>query len=114
IGSKRITERAMQLRQALVLVAAVTATACAVSDPNLAARSGAPPYGAAGALPPTLGTSSNDLTSRTWHWQRTESDGRTVVATAPDRYTLTFQGGGRVAVRADCNRGSASYEVNDA
>ena len=31
---------------------------------------------------------------------------------APDRYTLTFQGGGRVNVRADCNRGSGAYEVN--
>jgi len=36
------------------------------------------------------------------------------MATAPDRYTLSFQGGGRVNVRADCNRGSGSYEVNGA
>jgi len=99
-------------RQVFILFAGLAAGACAGSDPNLSARSGAPSYGAAGALPPTLGSSSNDLTSRTWHWQRTQSDGGSVVASAPDRYTLTFLGGGRVAVRADCNRGSAPYEVN--
>ena len=96
----------MNLRQALFVVVALGATACAVSDPNLSARSGAPTYGAAGALPPTLGASSNDLTSRTWHWQRTDSEGRTVVAATPDRYTLAFQAGGRVSVLADCNRGT--------
>lgn len=36
------------------------------------------------------------------------------MAAAPDRYTLSFQGGGRVNMRADCNRGSGSYEVNGA
>jgi len=98
--------------RALLVVAALAASACAMSDPNLSARAGAPSYGGAGVLPPTLAASSNDLTSRTWHWQRTDVDGRTITASAPDRYTLTFEGGGRVSVRADCNRGSGSYEVN--
>ena len=102
----------MTPRQAFILFAALATSSCAGGDPNLSTRSGAPSYGAAGALPPTLGASSNDLTSRTWHWQRTQSGGDSVVASAPDRYTLTFQGGGRLAVRADCNRGSGSYEVN--
>ena len=30
----------------------------------------------------------------------------------PERYTLVFQPGGTVAVRADCNRGSGSYLLN--
>ena len=37
-----------------------------------------------------------------------------VVSAAPERYALSFQPGGRVNVRADCNRGGASYEVNGA
>ena len=31
---------------------------------------------------------------------------------APERYTLEFQPGGMVTVRADCNRGSGSYLLN--
>jgi heat shock protein HslJ len=95
-----------------IVIAALLASACAMSDPNLSQRSGTPAYSGAGLMPPTLAASASDLTSRPWHWQRTEIDGRTIVAAAPDRYTLTFEGGGRVLVRADCNRGSGSYEVN--
>jgi len=40
--------------------------------------------------------------------------GLLVVAAAPERYTLSFQAGGRVNVRADCNRGSGGYEVDSA
>jgi len=99
----------------MVIAAAIAASACAMNDPNLSARSGAPSYsGGAAARPPTLAASSSDLTGRPWHWQRTEVDGRSIVASAPDRYTLTFEGGGRVLVRADCNRGSGSYEINGA
>jgi len=97
-----------------VLLATLVCGACAMNDPNLSQRTGAPSYSGAGLMPPTLAASSSDLTSRPWHWQRTEVDGRTIVAAAPDRYTLTFEGGGRVLVRADCNRGSGSYEVNGA
>ena len=49
----------------------------------------------------------------TWQWERTQlADGRSTVAAAPERYTLKFEGGGRVLLRADCNRGSGAYEVN--
>lgn len=102
----------MTLRTCLALAAALAAGACAMSDPNLSARSGAPSYAPA-ALPPTLSAAANELAIPTWHWQRSQlADGRTVAAAAPDRYTLRFEGGGRVLVRADCNRGSGSYEVN--
>jgi heat shock protein HslJ len=64
-------------------------------------------------MPPTLTSAANELSIPEWRWQRTQlADGRTVVAAAPDRYTLKFEGGGRVLVRADCNRGSGAYEVN--
>jgi heat shock protein HslJ len=48
-----------------------------------------------------------------WLWQRTQlADGKLVPPAAPERYTLAFQGGGRVNLRADCNRGAGAYEVN--
>jgi heat shock protein HslJ len=103
----------MAHRHCIVLATCAAFAACAISDPNLAPRSGAPSYGAAGAMPPTLTPSANDLSIGTWHWQRTQfADGRTITAAAPDRYTLTFEGGGRMLVRADCNRGTGAYEVN--
>jgi len=101
----------MAARRAVIVVMATLACACA--DPNLSSQSGAPTYGAAGAMPPALGASANDLSIPTWQWQSTQlRDGRTIVAAAPDRYTLKFDGGGRVLVRADCNRGFGAYEVN--
>ena len=65
-------------------------------------------------MPPTLSSAANDLAIPTWQWQRATLDGRDVAASEPDRYTLKFEGGGRVQLRADCNRGSGSYEVNGA
>ena len=101
------------MKSLLALAAAVVTGACTMSDPNLGPRSGAPSYVPAGAMPPTLSAAANDLGISTWQWQRTQlADGRSIVAAAPDRYTLRFEGGGRVLVRADCNRGSGSYEVN--
>lgn len=95
------------------VILAMAALACACADPNLSRQSGTPTYGTAGAMPPTLTPATNDLSIPTWQWQRMQrADGRAIAAAAPDRYTLKFEGGGRVLVRADCNRGSGAYEVN--
>lgn len=100
----------MPLRPVLVCVLALAASACTLRDPEMTR---APSYSPANAAPPTLSVASNELVGPVWHWQGTRAaDGRTIRAEAPDRYTLAFQGGGRVFVRADCNRGSGSYEVN--
>ena len=40
-------------------------------------------------------------------------DGTRIVPDAPERYSLDFQPGGRVSVRADCNRGGGSYRLDD-
>ena len=40
------------------------------------------------------------------------SDGAVIVPEGRDRYTLEFRPGGTVNVRADCNRGSATYVRN--
>jgi heat shock protein HslJ len=58
-------------------------------------------------------SATNEIVGPIWQWQRTQRTGEPAVAPdAPDRYTLAFQPGGRVNVRADCNRGSGSYEVD--
>jgi|PlaIllAssembly_1097288.scaffolds.fasta_scaffold31134_2 heat shock protein HslJ len=96
----------------VVIAAAIALSACASRDP--APAGGAPAFVPSSAAPPVLDMSSNELVGPVWQWQRTDLPGSArVVAAAPDRYTLSFQGGGRVLLRADCNRGSGAYEVND-
>lgn len=60
--------------------------------------------------PPIVAPGDALLTGTVWTWQGTQmSDESRVVPDSPERYTLEFLPGGRVNVRADCNRGSASY-----
>ena len=67
----------------------------------------------ANALPPVITASSDQLVGPVWQWQRTQLGSAPVIkAAAPERYTLSFDGGGRVNVRADCNRGGGSYAVD--
>lgn len=47
------------------------------------------------------------LTGLTWEWVGFQSPVETIEVEAPDRYTLVFLPAGRVALRADCNRGTA-------
>lgn len=65
------------------------------------------------APPPMIAADSNDLVGAVWLWQGTQQGGTTVAPPAgADRYTLAFQAGGRVNLRADCNRGAGPYELN--
>lgn len=103
----------MSTRPLLCIAVAYAATGCAMRDANLAPGSGAPSYVPANAAPPELSAAANELAGPVWQWQRTQwPDGKSVAAAAPDRYTLKFEGGGRVLLRADCNRGSAPYEIS--
>ena len=64
-------------------------------------------------MPPVITVASDVIVGPVWQWQRTTlGSAPAVVAVGPERYSLSFDGGGRVNVRADCNRGSGSYEVN--
>jgi heat shock protein HslJ len=97
----------------LAVAFAIATGACAMQDPALAPSAGAPTYAPANATPPLLAVASNEIVGPAWTWQRTQlADGKLVTPAAPDRYTVAFQGGGRVNLRADCNRGSGAYEVN--
>ena len=74
-----------------------------------------PAFVPANAAPPAVTVASDEIVGPVWQWQRTQLGNAPVIAAAaPERYTLSFQGGGRVNVRADCNRGSGGYEVNGA
>jgi len=49
-----------------------------------------------------------------WKLQRIErSGGDAIVVQEPERYTLEFLAGGRVAIRADCNRGSGAFTLGE-
>jgi len=62
------------------------------------------------AQPLVLGPEDARLVEATWYWQGTlMTNGSRVVPDDPERYTLQFSRDGRVAVRADCNRGIGKY-----
>jgi heat shock protein HslJ len=91
---------------------AVAVSACAGPNPGAPAGN-APAYVPAQATPPTITEASNEIVGPVWRWQRTQTaEGASVAPDAPERYTVTFAGGGHVNVQADCNRGSAAYEVS--
>jgi heat shock protein HslJ len=102
-------------RQALMAcVLSLAATGCQNMPQTGPAPATAPAYVPANALPPVITAASDAIVGPVWQWQRTYlGSAPAVVASAPERYSLSFDGGGRVNVRADCNRGSGSYEVDD-
>jgi len=66
------------------------------------------------APPPSMPVAEDPLPlGVVWSWQGTQmSDDARLAPDAPERYTLQFLPGGTVSVRADCNRGNASYVRN--
>ena len=48
------------------------------------------------------------LRGTTWRWIGFTSPAKQISVDLPDRYTVAFEGDTRIAVRADCNRGSAT------
>jgi heat shock protein HslJ len=94
-----------------VVMLVLALSGCAGTD-SAAPAGNAPSYMPANATPPTITQDSNEIVGPVWRWQRTQmADGSGVTPGAPERYSVTFAGGGRVDVRADCNRGTGSYEV---
>lgn len=96
----------MRLSRLLIPACACVIVACAPTEPK-------PPTlpGYINAPPPAMAAAGDALlTGTVWKWQATQMrDGARITPDAPERYTLEFQPGGRVNVRADCNRGAASY-----
>ena len=97
------------MRRMSLLLCCLALTACAATEsggPVLPGKVDVPP-------PPMVAAGDALLTGAVWTWQGTQmSDGKRIIPDAPERYTLEFQPGGRVNVRADCNRGSGSYRLD--
>ena len=95
----------------LSLAVSLCAVACATAErpPALPGSVNAPPP----EIAPAADAGDALLTAGIWIWQgmQRRNEGA-VMPDAPDRYTLEFQPGGRVSVRADCNRGSGSYRLD--
>ncbi len=100
---------AFRTRLASCVAALVLVAACAEPGPPvLPGRVNAPP-------PPLAESGDGLITGTAWAWQGTQAkDGARIVPDGPERYTLEFLPGGQVNVRADCNRGTASYALNGA
>ncbi len=96
----------MRVSRLLAPACAFVLVACAPAEPK-------PPAlpGYINAPPPAIDVAGDSLlTGTVWTWQGTQMrDGTRITPDAPERYTLEFQPGGDVNVRADCNRGSTSY-----
>jgi len=95
----------------LSIAVSLLVVACATADapPVLPGSVNAPPP----EITPVADAGDAVLTIGVWLWQGTQrgTDVK-IVPDAPERYTLEFQPGGRISVRADCNRGSGSYQLN--
>ena len=70
--------------------------------------------GSVNAPPPPMAAAGDALLTDTlWSWKETVmSDGKRISPDVPGRYTVLFQAGGKVAVQADCNRGTGTYALN--
>jgi heat shock protein HslJ len=66
---------------------------------------------AAAAAPATSSIGGATSAVGLWRWEGQLANDKLVVD-QPDRYTLEIQAGGKALVRADCNRGPASYKIN--
>lgn len=51
------------------------------------------------------------LTGTRWQWTTSKSSAGTTSVDKPASYTLEFQSGGKVSVKADCNNGFGTYQV---
>ena len=62
----------------------------------------------AGSASLALSATPRELAGTNWRWIALTSRTEALTVAEPDRYTLAFTIGDRVALRADCNRGAGS------
>jgi heat shock protein HslJ len=99
------------LRNLLLAMLPLAIAACASSDPGPISLPGA-----ISAPPPPMDVAGDSLlTDAIWTWQGTLlPDGSSIAPTHSELYAIEFAAGGVLMVRADCNRGRASYLLNGA
>lgn len=99
---KRLTLTATFFSRLLALAAVFVISCTALSTE--------PGGGDAGANADTIPDQANDLAGTSWRLLNiTSMDDTVLVPDDPDKYTLEFGVDDRVTMRADCNRGSASW-----
>jgi heat shock protein HslJ len=89
--------------------------ALVVFAPPIAFGADQPDPQAPAQVPPATSTAASTpaLVGATWQWEGTGAgDGTSVVVADPTRYTIEFQAGGMLAVRADRNNVLGIYTVN--
>jgi heat shock protein HslJ len=60
------------------------------------------------------GSSLQRLTSGVWKWVKSiDNSGKDWTPANPDNYTVQFQAGGLVAIKADCNNASGTYTADE-
>jgi heat shock protein HslJ len=91
-----------------VTLVGVLLISCSRREPDSTPKPTAPYRERAEASDSTL---PSDVLDVTWQWVSFRSPVEQIIVDAPERYTIRFGRDGRVAVRADCNRGSTSYSV---
>ena len=114
----------MSTRQSVLPLLALTAamlTGCQdkrprssaqVSTPETTGMTPAPDSGPSGAAPAAASSdsaTSADVVDVTWQWVSFTTPVEKVDVDAPDHYTIRFGADGRIALRADCNRGMGGY-----
>ena len=114
--------RIVYRRSALLLGAAVcslsllvqaTTFATPVVDAQVPVQLPPPTAPTTPIAPPAPSASTSSLTQGVWLWVRTAyGDGSVLRSNNPNVYTVAFMSDGRVAIRADCNTGSAAYTVD--
>lgn len=82
--------------------------ACATAPPPALPPQPTPAGQAPVVMPTALPAGVAEVT---WGWESLVTPTETVKPDRPERYTIRFERTGRVAVRADCNRGSGSYTL---
>ena len=53
------------------------------------------------------------LAGKSWQWVSLVTPAENIKVSQPTRYTLAFQAGGKLTIRADCNRAFGGYERED-
>lgn len=97
---------------ALALVFAASGAGCATGTTAVPATPAGPASAPAASPRPAAAPA---LIGTTWAWRTTiMSDDQRFEPATPARYTVTFGADGRMAVQADCNRGSGGYELDEA
>ena len=95
------------MRLFIVLTVPIILAACAATG------SGGPVLpGLVNAPPPPLGAGDTLPIGVVWTWLSMQTRDGGIVPDGRERYTLEFRPSGTVNVRADCNRGSATYTRN--